>query len=261
MSFSAHGLPALYTLFVWWFSTGAILYLDGLPARTYRWSMAGATVVLAAAVAGLVATGDDTSTAGVYCAFSCAILVWGWIEMSFLMGWITGPRRSACPPGAHGWRRLSYAFEAIAWHEVALLVGLLAVAAATAGAPNQFGVWTFLALWIARQSTKVNLFLGVRNFSEEFLPDQLRYLQSYFTRRPLNPLFPLSVSVFSVAAAMLWIEALDSTDPALAAGYSLLATLLSLAVLEHWFLILPIDFGRLWEWGLGSRRGARAARP
>jgi putative photosynthetic complex assembly protein 2 len=261
MSFSEHGVPALFTLFVWWFSTGAILYLDGLPAHTYRWSMAGATVVLAAAFAGLAATAGDASTAGVYCAFSCAILVWGWIEMSFLMGWITGPRRTACPPGATGWKRLTYAFEAIAWHEVALLVGLLAVAACTWGAPNQFGVWTFLALWIARQSTKVNLFLGVRNFSEDFLPEQLKYLQTYFTRRPLNPLFPLSVSVFSVAAAMLWNEAFNSTDPALAAGYSLLATLLTLAVLEHWFLILPINFGKLWEWGMGSRRDEPTARP
>ena len=40
-----HGLPVLYALFVWWFSTGLILYLDGLPRRTFRWSMLGATVL------------------------------------------------------------------------------------------------------------------------------------------------------------------------------------------------------------------------
>ena len=27
MSLSTHGWPILYTLFLWWFSTGAILYL------------------------------------------------------------------------------------------------------------------------------------------------------------------------------------------------------------------------------------------
>ena len=39
-------LPALYALFAWWFSTGLVMYLDGLPQRTFRWSMAGATVLL-----------------------------------------------------------------------------------------------------------------------------------------------------------------------------------------------------------------------
>ena len=33
---SAVAFPVLCTLFVWWFSTGAILYLDGLPRRTHR---------------------------------------------------------------------------------------------------------------------------------------------------------------------------------------------------------------------------------
>ncbi|TVQ74779.1 MAG: DUF3623 family protein, partial [Chromatiaceae bacterium] len=29
-----YGLPILYVVFLWWFSTGAIIYLDGLPQRT-----------------------------------------------------------------------------------------------------------------------------------------------------------------------------------------------------------------------------------
>ena len=37
-----YGLPVLYALFVWWFSTGLIIYLDGLPRSTYRWTMLGA---------------------------------------------------------------------------------------------------------------------------------------------------------------------------------------------------------------------------
>ena len=43
-----HGLPALHGLLIWWFSTGLILFLDGLPKRTFRWSMAAATVLLIA---------------------------------------------------------------------------------------------------------------------------------------------------------------------------------------------------------------------
>ncbi len=37
------GLPIVATLLLWWASTGAILYLDGLDRRTFSWSMAGAT--------------------------------------------------------------------------------------------------------------------------------------------------------------------------------------------------------------------------
>ncbi|MBV8868454.1 MAG: DUF3623 family protein, partial [Acetobacteraceae bacterium] len=47
----AHYLaPVLFALFVWWFSTGLIIFLDGLPRRTFRWSMLGATVLLAASL-------------------------------------------------------------------------------------------------------------------------------------------------------------------------------------------------------------------
>ena len=30
-----YGFPILFALFVWWFSTGAIVFLDGLPPRTF----------------------------------------------------------------------------------------------------------------------------------------------------------------------------------------------------------------------------------
>ena len=33
-----HGLPVLFAVFVWWFSTGIVLLLDGLPRTTFRWS-------------------------------------------------------------------------------------------------------------------------------------------------------------------------------------------------------------------------------
>lgn len=257
MSLTIHGYPILFTLLLWWFSTGAILYLDGLPRRTFRWSLAGASVVLAAALVTLKLTATDTGIGAAYCAFTAALLVWGWLEMSFLMGYITGPRTTACPPGSSGWRRVSFAIEAILYHEIALLFGALLVAAMTWQAPNQIGLATFAVLWVSRQSAKLNVFLGARNLSEEFLPEHLRYLQSYFTRRPMNLLFPLSVTVGTVGAAVLWQMAFaDSIPAADAVGLSFLATLLTLATVEHWFLMLPIPSGELWSWGLRSRRAA-----
>ena len=38
-----------------------------------------------------------------------------------------------------------------------------------------------------------------------------------------------------------------------AIGLTLVATLLSLAILEHFFLVIPLPFESQWKWGLRSR--------
>jgi len=247
-------LPIAYTLFVWWFSTGVILYLDGLPRASFRWSMTGATVVLAGALAGLKASSTDATIAGAYCAFTSSVLVWGWIEMSFLMGFITGPWRAPCPPGSRGWLRVRYALRTILHHELALASAALAVFALTRGGANQTGMWTFVILWAMRQSAKLNVFLGVRNLSEEFLPVHLRYLETFFARKAMNPLLPVSVAAASAVAAVLWLRAgaadVNAFDSVM---FTLLATLLSLAVIEHLFMVMPLPATALWTWGLRSR--------
>ena len=251
---AAHGFPILFTLVVWWASTGAILYLDGLPRRTFRWSMAGATVLLVAALYGLAATRGDTTVAGAYMAFTCAVVVWGWQEVGFLLGYITGPRQVPCPPGASEWQRFGFAVQTILYHEFALLVLAVAVLGIAWDAPNPVGAWTFVVLWAMRLSAKLNLFLGVRNLSDELLPPHLTYLQSYFLRRPMNLLFPVAVTAATAVAAILWSEALaPATSPFDATALTFAGTLLALAVLEHWFLVIPLPTTALWSWGLRSR--------
>jgi len=255
-----HGLPALYTVFVWWFATGLILHLDGLRPETFRRTMAGATAVLAAACWGLLASAADPSPAGAYLAFTCALLVWGWVEISFLTGWITGPRKTPCEPGCRGWPRFVAALGAILWHELAILAAAALVVSLTWGGPNPVGTGTFLILWAMRLSAKLNVFLGVRNLAESFLPDHLGYLRSFFRRRPANALFPLSVIGSTIACAMLFRTASASdADAFQAVGFTLLGTLMALAVLEHWFMVLPLPFEALWRWGLRSREWALAA--
>ena len=255
-----YAFPVVFTLLVWWFSTGVILYLDGLPQRTYRWSFLGATACLVAALVGLAATRAETNILGAYVAFACAIVVWGWQEMGFLMGLITGPRQTPCPADARGWRRFGYAVEAILYHEFAILVLGIAVLALTWGGANQAGSGAFLILWVMRISAKLNVFLGVRNLYQDFLPPHLRYLQTYFRKKPMNLLFPFSVSLATAAAAFLWRQAVAVDAGAFGVlQYSLLATLLSLAVLEHWFLVLPLPAEKLWRWGLRSRDAQASA--
>ena len=251
------GLPFLYTLFVWWFSTGVILYLDGLPSRTFKWTMFGATLVLAAALIGMAASRGDTSVAGAFCGFTCAILVWAWQEVAFLLGYVTGPRREVCPADSVGWARARLAFQTVLHHELALVALALAVLAVTWGAPNQTAWWTYLILWTMRQSAKLNVFLGVRNLNEGFLPAHLKYLQSYFTRKGMNRLWPVSVAVATMAVIPIWRAAFATGASAFdVASMALLGSLLSLAILEHWFLVLPLPSEDLWKWGLRSREAA-----
>ncbi|MBY0438191.1 MAG: DUF3623 domain-containing protein [Burkholderiales bacterium] len=253
-------LPALYAMFIWWFTTGLIVWLDGLPASTYRWSMMGATVVGIAALYALSRTAGDISVAGAYCAFTSAVLVWGWIEVAFLLGYVTGPRREASPPGASDYQRFRHAVGAILHHELFILAAGVAVVALTWDAPNQAGTWTFMILWAMRLSAKFNLFLGVRNRGEEFLPEKMRHIDSYFARRPMNLLFPVAVTAATALAAVLWAHAaMPHTSPFAVAMNVLAATLLSLAILEHWFMVLPLSSTALWKWAMRNRRKPDAA--
>ena len=150
--------------------------------------------------------------------------------------------------------------KTILYHELAILVGAVTVLALTWGQPNQIGAWTFLLLWGMRQSAKLNVFLGVRNLNEQFLPPHLAYLGSFFARKPMNLLFPLSVTAGTLLCAWFFHRALAvaATDFQ-AAGFTFLGVLTALAILEHWFLVLPIPAEALWNWSMKSRRPAAPA--
>ncbi len=247
-------LPVLFALFVWWFSTGLIMYLDGLPRRTFRWSMLGATVLLLASLWELRASSHDLSVRGAYLAFTCGLLAWGWQEISFYMGFVTGPRDAPCPEGCRGWRHFGHAIQTSLWHELAIIAAAAAVVALTWHAPNQVGTWTFMVLWWMHQSAKLNVFLGVRNLNEEFLPEHLQFLRSFLTKKSMNLLFPVSVTVSTVIAVRLvQMAAAPGATVFQQAGFTFLATMMTLAILEHWLLMLPLPAAALWGWSLRSR--------
>lgn len=255
---SQYLFPALHGLLIWWVSTGLILFLDGLPRRTFRWSMAGATAVLLGALYELVISASDVSADGAYKAFTCGVLIWGWLEISFYMGYVTGPRTHRCEAGCGGWAHFGHAIQACLYHEIAVLLLAAAVVALTWGHPNQFGTWTFIVLWWMHQSARLNVFLGVPNLNAEFLPDHLDHIKSFLTKKPMNLLFPFSVTASTICAVTLFQRAASSGgDPFNQAGFSLIGTMMALAILEHWFLVMPLPalklWNRLWHWSLGSR--------
>lgn len=258
----SYALPVLYALFLWWFSTGAVLYVIGLPRPTFRWSMSAATAVGLWALYALFQSGGSATVTSAYVGFTAALLVWGWHEMSFLTGLVTGPRTSECPPHKSARAPLWPAVETLLYHEAAILITGLGLYGLLADTVNPAGWLTFLVLWTMRLSAKFNVYLGVPNLTEEFLPPHLRYLKSYFCRRPMNLLFPISITVSTVATVYLVQAALapDASDYEVTSAM-LLATLMFLAVIEHWFLVIPVPAASLWTWGLASREDGHGFRP
>ncbi|TPW30414.1 putative photosynthetic complex assembly protein PuhE [Pararhizobium mangrovi] len=251
---STYLLPALYALVVWWASTVVIIYLDGLPRSTFKWSMIGATIVFAISLWGLHSSAHDTSITGVYLAFTWGLLAWGWQEMSFYMGYVTGPRNEPCPETCRGWRHFGHAVQTSLYHELAIIAAAAAVFWLTWHGANHIGLWTFMVLWWMHQSAKLNVFFGVRNLNEEFLPEHLTFLKSFLTKRSMNLLFPFSVTISTVITVLLAVAAFSSDASAYEqAGYTFLTVLMALAILEHWMLVLPMPAGRIWEPALKSR--------
>jgi putative photosynthetic complex assembly protein 2 len=248
-----HGWPILFAILLWWSATGAILWLDRFRARSRGRVMIGATAMLALALVGLSVSSHDESALGVYLAFVSALAVWGWNEIAFLSGFLAGSSRTPCPVGSTGWNRFGRGLGAVAHHETALLLSGFAVAALCAGGPNRTGLVVFAILWVMRVSAKLNLFLGVPNAPHDMLPAHLAHLGSFFRRRAMNLLFPVSVTAATVLCLLLSQEALRADIPdAAAASATLLAALAALGVIEHWFLVFPWRAETLWGWGLSS---------
>ena len=252
--FASPWIAGLLALFLWWFSTGAILcavrHADRAgPSARLRSVVWGLPLAIGGGL-GFWLTLGDTSIAGAYLAFLSAMALWGWIELAFLAGIITGPNGHALPPATPEWERFIRAWGTIAYHELLLVFVLVAMIVAARGAENLFGLMTFGVLFAARISAKLNLYLGVSKINTEFLPGHLTHLESHFRSARMNWLFPLSITVLSTATA-LWVErTVHASNSADGVGFALLAALTALALLEHWFLVLPLPDERLWRWML-----------
>jgi putative photosynthetic complex assembly protein 2 len=247
-------LAMIFALVIWWASTVLIIYLDGLKPSTFKYSIAGATVVMAISLWGLSRTAADPSTMGAYLAFTAGLFAWGWQECSFYMGYVTGPRKTPCPENCRGWKHFGHAIQTSLYHELAIIASAGLVVALTWGKPNQIGTWTFMILWWMHQSAKLNVFLGVRNLNEEFLPEHLNFLKGFLNKRAMNLLFPFSVTISTVLTVIVAEKAFaGGATPFEQAGYSFLTAMMALAILEHWMLVLPMPAGALWSPGLKSR--------
>jgi putative photosynthetic complex assembly protein 2 len=75
------------------------------------------------------------------------------------------------------------------------------------------------------------------------------YLGSYFRRRRINALLPLSLLAGGAVAVALIAAALDAGG-AERVGLLLVSSMLVLALLEHLLMVTPLPPTALWRWAL-----------
>lgn len=265
MSLTNPWIAVLSAIFLWWFSTGLILWrvrrADNEGHDAHLWSVLLGLPLLLAGVVGLNETLNNTSALGAYMAFLSALAVWGWVELAFLSGIIAGPNTQPCPHGTPLQSRFFRAVGTILWHELLLIALLATIAYLSLGAENNFGLWTFAILFFARISAKLNLFFGVPRIHTEFLPRPLAHLASHFCRAPMNWVFPISITALSFAS-YCWLErAYTATTTGALIGFTLLSALTLLALLEHWFMVIPLPDQKLWRWMLPERKPQLHGKP
>jgi putative photosynthetic complex assembly protein 2 len=251
VSATAHGLPLLYVVMLWFFSTALVVALDHRARGRIALALTGGAACAAVAVIAILAPSKDAFAA--YASFTAAFVIWGWHELSFLTGAVTGPRREPLPEGASGWTRFRLSAATVIHHELALATTLIVLLTVSIGHPNVAGTAAFALLFAMRLSTKLNIFAGVPNFSSEILPPQLAYLQSYFRNRPSGWVMLLSLAATIGLTIWLGMSALAAGGDA-AVTWSLLTGLAVLGVIEHLFLVMPIGDTALWRWAIPAQK-------
>ena len=247
-------LAALGVLLAWWLSTGLILWrvriADNGPAHGHMRSVIGGLPLLGFGLWGAVVFSADPSAFGVYLGFAAALALWGWVELAFLSGVLTGPNTTPSPAGLSPRARFIRAFLAVAWHELvlaAIMIGLIWVQWA---GQNTIAAATFALLLVARTLAKINLFLGVPRINLQFIPGPINHMKSHFRIAPATGFLLLSICILVMLTLLFIIWALDGVTPENSLGYTVLAALAALALLEHLFMVLPLPDAKLWTWML-----------
>ena len=239
----------MFAVFCWWLGTGAILWLVRLPTYTFRWSMFFLSFLLGLSLWTASISMRSHSVLNAYIGFVSVIAMWSWHEMAFLTGWLAGPRRVALDPGLSLNRRFGQSVMALLYHEVALLFNFGVLLALQQGQPNHVALCTYALLWCMRLSAKLNLFFGVPQVGEQYLPVHLRYIGSYFKSGRISPFFFFTIAL-SVVVWTWMVWELKTGAVTISTGWVLLSSLLGLAIIEHVLMVIALPLQRLWGWAM-----------
>ena len=248
-------LALAVAVLLWWLMTGLALMSVHQPNTLRQPIFLLATILAAAALWGVEANAAQHTTMATVTGFAMGLLIWAWLELSYLMGYITGPVKRPAREDMTWPERFYSALGTTIYHEV-LVVGVVGVVCVLgAGLPNPTIQNTLAVLWLMRWSTKLNLFFGVRHFNSQWLPDNMRYITSYL-RAGKNSWFILfSTTIAAYCTYLLFFYGQIAVEQPTALSLFLIAWLAVLAVLEHCFLMVPMGETVLWRWaGVGTRK-------
>ena len=241
-------------IFVWWFATGTILLAvrraDLKGGDAHAMTVLFALPLLGLGIAAVAASLQVLNAVTVYLGFLGALAIWGWVELAFLAGVVTGPMKEECPEGATAQSRFGRAFATVAHHEIVLLLGLLGLVITSVGSDNRMALATYAILFLARISAKLNIFFGVPRINTEFVPAQLSHLKSYFRKGPITLAFPIAITVLTALFAVCVERLATAESYTTQTGFALLTALSALALLEHWLMVVPLPDAKLWRWML-----------
>ncbi|MFK7861246.1 MAG: putative photosynthetic complex assembly protein PuhE [Granulosicoccus sp.] len=238
--------PILVVIVAWWLGTGLVLYLQQTIARVRTPLIVTLIGVSLVSLVCMVVSAAGSQPWQSYLGFVAAICLWGCIELSYYTGLIGGVHKRECPDNCAIGKRFRLALGASIWHEISVLFAGGVVMTLLLNAENPVALYCFLVLWLMRWSAKLNLFFGVPNFNTDWFPRRLSYAHSYIRRAPVTLFFPISVLSSSLIA-------FDLVSRSMASEYNqalmtiLPGVLLSLAILEHLFMALPIADSELWN--------------
>ena len=239
-----------FVVVLWSVSTAVIFYLDSLAPRTFKFSIVAATGVLLACAIAIVQLQGDDSILAVALSFGAGLLVWGWTEMALYMGYITGPRKHRCADGCSGVHHFGHAISANLWHELVVIAFAILIYLSA----NETAFWCYTMLWLMHLSARLNVFLGVRNVSAEFVPEHMDVLKSFLRQRKMNLLFPFSTA--ALLALSTYLILLPQTF-----SVTMAATLAVIGLLEHVLLMLPLPVERMWRWSLSRKSLPENSKP
>lgn len=108
------------------------------------------TLICGLGFGGLIISTAYNEIWAVYLAFVSALIIWGWVEFTFLAGLITGETHKACPEDIDETSRFIHAFKAINYHEFTLLGALVTIGLIDMTGGTAMATKTFACMWLMR---------------------------------------------------------------------------------------------------------------
>jgi putative photosynthetic complex assembly protein 2 len=201
-----------------------------------------------------------TTPIAVASGFLIGLVIWGWLELSYLLGYVNGPNHSVCKAGASTWSRFKGALGTTIYHEAAVIASVALLAAVSVSQPNPTAFYTVAVLCLMRWSAKLNLFFGVRVFNDRWLPNHLHYLTSYLRVGKSSWLLPASAMLGFFVTMQIYSLAGASEVVSYQLSLYLVASLMLLASIEHVFLMFPVNESTLWRWAKQDTNEIRVVR-